>query len=118
MIKINEHLSALDKIKEDLPKLLKHNALIFLGAGGEEEEWRNGVNEMLEEAGIIEKGKGWTHIYRFTVQGGIKILVFPFDGQAKPDMGKLAMWRLQHRDMDAMWLNDWADQNKSWVEEQ
>ncbi|MCM1323198.1 MAG: hypothetical protein NC218_03345 [Acetobacter sp.] len=117
MIKIHEHLSALDKVKSDL-KTFDNDALIFLGAGGEEEEWRNGVNEMLEEANIIEKGKGWQHIYRFTAQGGIKILVFPFDEQVAPDMGKLAMWRLQHRHMDAMWLSDWMDQNESWVEEQ
>lgn len=113
MIKIHEHLTALDNVEKDLQELLKNNALIFLGAGGEEEEWRNGVNDMLEEAGIIEKGKGWNHIYRFTYGGGIKVLVFPFDGQTKPDMGKLAMWRIQHRNMDAMWLDDWYDQNYS-----
>ena len=81
--------------------------LILQGCGGNAQEWLDGINEMLTEAGILQNGSTFTDIYVFQKEDVTNIL-FPFDG-VDLNIGKLAMWRLQtHHAFYGTWLSDYV----------
>ena len=78
---------------EELRRMTGKEGLILQGCGGPLQEWLDGINDMLTEAGILQNGSRFTDIYVFEHEG-LTNLLFPFEN-AKLDVGKLAMWRLQ-----------------------
>ena len=78
---------------EELREMTGKEGLILQGCGGPLQEWLDGINDMLTEAGILQNGSRFTDIYVFEHEG-LTNLLFPFEN-AKLDVGKLAMWRLQ-----------------------
>ena len=92
---------------EDLRHMDGQEGLILQGCGGDLQEWVDGINDRLTEAGILLDGSQFESVSVFQHQG-LTNLLFPFDG-AKLDAGKLAMWRLQtHGQFGGTWLSDYV----------
>jgi hypothetical protein len=81
--------------------------LILQGCGGDPQEWLDGINEMLTEEGILLEGDTFKEASSFE-HGGVTNLLFGMD-DAKLDIGKLAIWRLQsHSAFGGTWLSDYV----------
>ena len=92
---------------EDLRHMDGQEGLILQGCGGDLQEWVDGINDLLTEAGILLDGSQFESVSVFQHQG-LTNLLFPFDG-AKLDAGKRAMWRLQtHGQFGGTWLSDYV----------
>ena len=75
---------------EELREMTGKEGLILQGCCGPLQEWLDGINDMLTEAGILQNGSRFTDIYVF--------------------VGKLAMWRLQtFGEFSGKWLIDYVD---------
>ena len=82
--------------------------MVFQGCGGDTKEWVDGINKLLKDEKILLDGTQLKDCYRFE-NNGLTNLYFPF-GNAKPDMGKLAIWRLKAREVfGCMWLSDYVE---------
>ena len=93
-------VSKLRTMKED-------EALILQGCGGDLQEWLDGINNMLTEAGILLNGTKFENISVFK-NDGCTCIMFPFS-DAELDVYKLAMWRLQTHEMfGGKWLSDYV----------
>ncbi len=92
----------------ELPGITASDGLVLQGCGGPPEEWLAGVNELLTEAGMLLNGAAFKTAYVFEHEHLTNIL-FSFD-DIKPgdiNMGRLAIWRLQTRDVfGGIWLSD------------
>ena len=94
--------------KEELRKMHGREGLVLQGCGGELKEWTDGINEILEQEGILPKGKRLDDVVVFQ-NGGVTNLLF-FFGEEKLDMGKLAVWRLQsHAQFGGTWMSDYVN---------
>ena len=92
--------SKLRTMKED-------EGLILQGCGGDPQEWLDGINNMLTEAGILQNGSKFESCSVFTGEGCTCIL-FPFKG-VDFDVGMLAIWRLKTLDQfGGTWLSDYV----------
>lgn len=81
--------------------------LILQGCGGDPQEWVDGINGILTQAGILLDGSRFEAVSVFQ-HDGLTDLLFPFDG-VKLDMGRLAVWRLQtHSQFGGTWLSDYV----------
>ena len=92
---------------EDLRHMNNQEGLVLQGCGGPPQEWVDGINNLLTEAGILLEGSKFENVSSFQ-HDGLTNLLFPFEG-VKLDMGKLAMWRLQtHDQFGGTWLSDYV----------
>ena len=94
---------------DDLRHMEDKEGLVLLGCFEDPQEWIDGINELLTEAGILLDGSTFDakNVFLFE-HGGISNLLFSFEG-VKLDMGKLAMWRLQTYDhFGGTWLSDYV----------
>ena len=92
---------------EDLRHMDGQEGLILQGCGGDLQEWVDGINGLLTEAGILLDGSRFESVSVFQHQE-LTNLLLPFDG-VKLDVGKLAMWRLQtHGQFGGTWLSDYV----------
>ncbi len=94
---------------DDLKKMGDREGLILQGCGGDPQEWVDGINGLLTDAGILQNGSTWKAEAVCCFQhDGLTNLLFPFEGM-ELDMGKLAMWRLQtHNQFCGTWLSDYV----------
>ena len=98
------HVSA-----NDLRKAQKMEGLVLQGCGGDLREWVNGINCMLVERGVFEKGAGFTEAQVFR-KNGLTNLLLPVKEDMKLDIGRLSTWRLETYDnYGSMWLSDYVD---------
>ena len=101
-------MSVTDIKAEELRLKSGEEGLVFQGCGGAVKEWVDGVNQLLKDEKILLGGTKFSDCYRFE-NGGLTNLYFPF-GNAKLDMGKLAIWRIKARPVfGCMWLSDYVD---------
>lgn len=100
---------SIKKIAEkDLRRMNGKEGLILQSCGGDPQEWLDGINGLLTENKLLLDGTKFENIYVFEHEGFTNIL-FPFDGSAKLDMGRLAVWRLQTHDaFGGTWLSDYV----------
>ena len=92
---------------DDLRKMSDKEGLILQGCGGDPQEWVDGINGLLTDAGILLDGSRFENVSVFQ-HGEVTNLLFPFEN-VKLDMGKLAMWRLQtHGQFGGTWLSDYV----------
>ncbi|ADU21903.1 hypothetical protein [Ruminococcus albus] len=92
---------------EKLRTMSEDEGLILQGCGGELKEWLNGINDMLTDQGILQKGSRFEDISVFQ-HDSCTCILFPFKG-VDIDIGKLAMWRLQtHAQFGGTWLSDYV----------
>ncbi len=96
---------------DDLKKMNGNEGLILQGCGGDPQEWVDGINSMLTEAGILRDGTKFTDVSVFS-NNGVTNILFLFNNDVHLDTGKLAMWRLAtHNDFGGTWLTDYVDNN-------
>ncbi len=97
-----------DITAEELRLKRGEGGMVFQGCGGDTKEWVDGINKLLKDEKILTGGTPLKDCYRFE-NNGLTNLYFPF-GNAKPDMGKLAIWRLKAREVfGCMWLSDYVE---------
>ena len=88
--------------------IMKGEALILRGCGGNLNEWVDGINELLTDSQILLDGTKFTEVFTFDFEG-LTCLGFSFTKDVKLDIGKLAIWRLQTRDnFGGIWLSDFV----------
>ena len=91
----------------DLRKMSDREGLILQGCGGDPQEWLEGINEMLADAGILRNGSRFERAALFECDGRTNLL-FDFEG-VDLDVGKLAMWRLAtYGTIGGTWLSDYV----------
>ena len=91
----------------DLRKMSDREGLILQDCGGDPQEWLEGINEMLTDAGILRNGSRFERASLFEYDGHTNML-FDFEG-VDLDVGKLAMWRLRtHEAIGGTWLSDYV----------
>ena len=90
-----------------LRTMSNEEGLILQGCGGDPQEWLDGINNMLTEAGILQNGSKFASCSVFTGEGCTCIL-FPFKG-VDFDVGMLAIWRLKTlNQFGGTWLSDYV----------
>ena len=85
-------------------KEVQDEGLVMLGAGGDSQEWIDGVSGILVGEGIATPEFEFKEAYLLKTTGGRTDLVLTFDGNV--DVGRLAMWRLRFG--DCSWLSDYV----------
>ena len=94
--------------KEELRKMHDREGLILQGCGEELKEWTEGINQILEQEGILPKGKRLDDVAVFRNERMTNLLFF--FGEEKLDIGKLAIWRLQtHFQFGGTWMSDYVN---------
>ncbi|MEH2933021.1 hypothetical protein VSQ48_24665 [Candidatus Ventrimonas sp. KK005] len=94
--------------KEELRTMHGREGLVLQGCGGDLKEWTDGINQMLEQEGILPKGKRLDDVAVFRNEGMTNLLFF--FGEEKPDIGKLAVWRLKtHLQFGGTWMSDYVN---------
>lgn len=102
---------------KQLREMTDKEGLILQGCGGDPQEWLDGINDMLTEAGILQNGSRFTSIYVFQMDNLTNIL-YPFD-DVDLHMGKLAMWRLRtHDTFGGTWLSDYITNQLSLINDE
>ena len=92
---------------DDLRHMEDKEGLILQGCGGNPQEWVDGINGLLTEAGILLEGSKFEDVSSFQ-RDGVTCLLFPFEG-VKLDAGRLAMWRIQtHQQFGGTWLSNYV----------
>ena len=92
---------------DDLRKMSDQEGLVLQGCGGDPQEWVDGINGLLTEAGILLDGSKFEKVSVFQHEG-LTNMLFPFE-DVNLNMGKLAMWRLQtHEQFGSTWLSDYV----------
>lgn len=92
---------------DELRQMKDQEGLILQDCGGDLQEWVDGINDLLTEAGILLDGSRFENVVSFQ-HGGLTNLLFPFE-EVQLDTGKLAMWRLQtHGQFGGTWLSDYV----------
>lgn len=92
---------------EMLEKTKGKEGLVMLGAGGDPNEWVNGIAELLKESGSADSSipeELFQAALLMTSTGGRNDLVLVFADKAPLNIGRLAMWRLQFGDNN--WISD------------
>lgn len=113
---------SIQKLEDALELRIMHGkeGLVFQGCGGDLQEWVDGVNNLLTEAGILKSGAHFENVTEFQMSDHT-CLLFPFEDVGEDlNVGKLAVWRLRTYDtFGAMWLSDFVE-NKlgSYISEQ
>lgn len=94
---------------DNLRRMGDQEGLILQGCGGDPQEWVDGVNELLTEAGILRNGSTFKAEDVSVFQNGeLTNLLFPFEG-VELEVGRLAMWRIQtHGQFGGTWLSDYV----------
>lgn len=91
----------------DLRRMEGQEGLVLQGCGGDPQEWVDGINSLLTEAGILLDGSKFEDASSFQ-HDGVTCLLFPFEG-VELDGGKLAMWRIQtYEQFGGTWLSDYV----------
>ena len=94
------------KITVEEAKEIEGDALVLIGCGGDVNDWKEGINELLKEEGIIRESMN--DIFILNIQVVRTDLIFMFNETV--NMGKLAMWRLSKGIIfNAKWLSDYID---------
>ena len=92
---------------EQLRRMSSKEGLVLQGCGGDPQEWLDGINNMLTEAGVLQDSSKFDDISVFR-NDGCTCILFPFD-DVKFDVSKFAMWRLQtHELFGGTWLSDYV----------
>ena len=85
----------------------KEEGLILQGCGGDPQEWLDGINKILTEAGVLINGSKFENCSVFPGESCTCIL-FPFK-DVDLDVGRFAMWRLQtFEQFGGKWLSDYV----------
>ncbi len=102
---------------DDLRRMEDQEGLVLQGCGGDPQEWVDGINRELTEAGILLDGGKLENVVSFR-HDGVTCLLFPF-GDTELNIGKFAMWRIQTHDRyGGTWLSDYVPNRLGGFEKQ
>lgn len=87
-------MSITEITNNELCRMEDQEGLVLQGCGGPLQDWLDGINSILTQAGILKNGTKYADIRTFQ-NDSATCLLFPFTEDIQVDMGKLAMWRLQ-----------------------
>jgi hypothetical protein len=97
----------------ELMKRSKSEGIVLLGAGGNLNEWIDGVTETLIKEKILQDGATvkqaaelFSGAYKLTTSGGRSDLALVFKSNSPLNIGKMAIWR---RVGDWSWISDYLD---------
>lgn len=94
----------------ELRYMNESEGLVLQGCGGDLNEWLDGINNLFKEKAILLDDSTFKNIYFFEYNN-VGCLLFPFN-DAKLDIGKLSMWRLQtHNQFKGTWLSNFITNN-------
>ena len=83
--------------------------IVLLGAGGDPQEWIDGVTDILNKEDIAKgtSNELWSKANLLTTTGGRTDIALTFNHNNGPkfDMGKMAMWRLRFG--ECSWISDY-----------
>ena len=71
---------------DELRRMEEQEGLVLQGCGGPLQDWLNGINSMLSQAGILKNGTKFEDIHTFQNEGATCML-FPFTEDVQVDMG-------------------------------
>jgi len=93
---------------ENLMERSNSKGIVLLGAGGNPNEWIDGVSEMLFDEDIATS-KSPSELFRgaylLKTSGGRSDIALVFNKPFPADLGKMAMWRLRFG--DCSWISDY-----------
>ncbi len=93
---------------QELRQMKGQEGLVLQGCGGDPQEWLNGINNLLTEAGILKNGSTFEEACVFE-HDGYTCILFPFKDNLEVNMGKFAIWRIQSHDtFGGTWLSDYV----------
>ncbi len=93
---------------QELRQMKGQEGLVLQGCGGDPQEWLDGMNSLLTEAGILKNGSKFEDAFVFE-QNGHTCILFPFKEDLEVNMGKFAIWRIQsHDSFGGTWLSDYV----------
>lgn len=94
----------------DLRNNKDYDYLILQGCGGDLQEWKDGIEEILKSEGIIPSDYKFDEVYGFQ-NNNLTNMAFALKDDCI-SMSKLVLFRLKIRnDFGAMWLSDYIDNN-------
>lgn len=81
--------------------------IVCLGAGGELNEWVEGVSNELNNQDIVNgtPDQLWSNVYKLETTEGRIDLAFVFNNDAKFNLSKMCVWRLNFG--DCSWISDY-----------
>jgi hypothetical protein len=82
------------------------DGLVLHGAGGDLQEWIDGVTQMLKDEGVASSEFKVTEAHKVTTSGGRTDLLLLFDWSTVT-VGTLAIWRIKFG--DCSWLSDYIN---------
>lgn len=100
---------AVEQISFNELKGIKDLSMVVLGAGGDPQEWVDGISDVLRKESIVALRPD-TFSRAAIITGnklgdeGRKDLLLVFNPEAKPNVSRLAMWRIQWGGIS--WLED------------
>jgi hypothetical protein len=88
----------------------RFEGLVFLGAGGNHDEWVRGITGLLKDEGVSSSKNpkdAFMGAYRLETTGGRIDLALVFNSKKDVlNIGKLAMWRLRFG--ECSWISDYV----------
>lgn len=99
---------AIEKITTAQLRTMKDKeGLVIQGCGGDLQEWVDGLNESLNESGILKNGSRFENGYSFRHDNST-CLFFPF-GEVDCDIENMAVWRIKtHELFCGTWFQDYV----------
>lgn len=93
---------------EELSSMKGGTGLVIQDCGGDLNEWVDGINDLLTEAGILRDGDRFQNVFVFE-NNGMTNLLFDME-DVNLNMGELAIWRLRtYENFGGTWLMDYQD---------
>ena len=101
---------------KQLLKRSKYEGIVLLGAGGNLQQWVNGITDLLNQQ-EISKGdirELFSGLYLLKTTGGRNDLAMLFNKNGQHNIGKMAMWRLRFGNCSwaSDYINNYADQHE------
>jgi hypothetical protein len=89
-----------------LTKFSGDEGLVFLGCGGNIQDWIDGIQDIMKEENIIVNTDCFIDTFTLKTTGGRVDLVMVFSPHGRIDIGRLAIWRIQFG--DCSWISDYV----------
>ena len=106
-------MSVIPVTTEDLRRMWNQEGLIIQGCGGDLNEWVDGINELLEQTGILRNGSKFESVMTFQ-NGETTCLLFPLmvwmpTSANLPCGGWTRSLNLAAPGSLIMWITGWVD---------
>ena len=94
---------------EDLRRMCNQEGLVIQGCGGDLNEWVDGINELLEQTGILRNGSKFESVMTFQNGETTCLRVWMPTSVNLPCGGWTRLLNLAAPGSPIMWITGWAD---------